>query len=222
MTTTREKKGFDCVKTTREIRDRLSVELAGMSPEDRAGGSIAGVSRTLSCAASSIGCGRRKVERASPVRCARPAAPCLDAIPSAARQEANDGDHGGLTEHREARKEDGVTTANSSHLLPRSQVVLALQVQPEARAVAEETAKPQRRVSGDRLASVQDVGDAAGRHAQVMCQSVGAQAASFELALEQSARMRNRIHFRNLSSGSYKLNYADSPSAAFAALFPPC
>ena len=35
MTTTREKKGFDCVKTTREIRDRLSVEVAGMSPEDR-------------------------------------------------------------------------------------------------------------------------------------------------------------------------------------------
>lgn len=35
MTTTRDKKGFDCVKTTREIRDRLSVELAGMSPEER-------------------------------------------------------------------------------------------------------------------------------------------------------------------------------------------
>ena len=35
MTTTREKQGFDCVKTTREIRDRLGVELAGMSPEDR-------------------------------------------------------------------------------------------------------------------------------------------------------------------------------------------
>ena len=35
MTTTREKNGFDCVKTTREIRDGLSVELAGMSPEDR-------------------------------------------------------------------------------------------------------------------------------------------------------------------------------------------
>lgn len=35
MTTTREKTGFDCVKTTREIRDRLSVELARMSPEDR-------------------------------------------------------------------------------------------------------------------------------------------------------------------------------------------
>jgi hypothetical protein len=33
--TTREKKEFDCVKSTREIRDRLSVELAGMSPEDR-------------------------------------------------------------------------------------------------------------------------------------------------------------------------------------------
>ena len=35
MTTTRDKKGFDCVKTTREIRDRLSVELAAMSPEER-------------------------------------------------------------------------------------------------------------------------------------------------------------------------------------------
>ena len=35
MTTTRKKRGFDCVRSTREIRDRLSVELAGMSPEDR-------------------------------------------------------------------------------------------------------------------------------------------------------------------------------------------
>ena len=35
MTTTRDKKGFDCVTTTREIRDRLSVELAEMSPEER-------------------------------------------------------------------------------------------------------------------------------------------------------------------------------------------
>ena len=35
MTATREKRGFDCVKTTRQIRDRLSIELAGMSPEDR-------------------------------------------------------------------------------------------------------------------------------------------------------------------------------------------
>ena len=35
MTTMREKKGFDCVKTTREIRDRLSAELAAMSPEER-------------------------------------------------------------------------------------------------------------------------------------------------------------------------------------------
>ena len=35
MNTTREKKGFDCVKTTREIRDRLSVKLAEMSPEER-------------------------------------------------------------------------------------------------------------------------------------------------------------------------------------------
>ena len=97
MTTTREKKGFDCVKTTREIRDRLSVELAGMSPEDRVRWLNSRGSRTRSCAASSIGCGHRKVERASPLWCARPAVPCPDAIPSAARQEANDDDHGGLT-----------------------------------------------------------------------------------------------------------------------------
>ena len=107
-TTTREKKGFDCVKTTREIRDRLSVELAGMSPEDRVQWLNSRVSRTRSCAASSTGCGHRKGERASPLRRARPAAPCPDAIPSAARQEANDDDHGGLTAYREARKEDGV------------------------------------------------------------------------------------------------------------------
>ena len=53
MTTTREKEGFDCVKTTREIRDRLSVELAGMSPEDRVRWLNSRVSRTRSCAASS-------------------------------------------------------------------------------------------------------------------------------------------------------------------------
>ena len=91
-----------------------------------------------------------------------------------------------------------MTTANSSPLPPRSQVVLSLQVQPKARAVAKVTAKPRRRVSGDRPPSVQDVGDATGRNAKVKCQSVGAQAAGFELALEQSARMRSRIYFRNL------------------------
>ena len=32
---TREKRDFDSVTTTREIRDRLSIELAGMSAEDR-------------------------------------------------------------------------------------------------------------------------------------------------------------------------------------------
>jgi len=67
MTTTRTKKGFDCVRSMREIRDRLSVELAGMSPEDRVRWLNSRVSRTRACAASSIGCGHRKVERASPL-----------------------------------------------------------------------------------------------------------------------------------------------------------
>ena len=92
--------------------------------------------------------------------------------------------------------------------LKHRQVVLALKVEPETRAVAKVTAKPQRRVSGDRPASVQDVGDATGRHAKVTCQPVGPQSSGFELALEQSARMRNRIHSRNLptyhEAGGYR------------------
>ena len=128
MTTTREKKGFDCVKTTRKIRDRHSVELAGTSPEGRV--------RWLNSRGFSDPLLRRLVNRlrpqegreGEPLWCARPAARCPGAIPSAARREANDDDHGVLTAYREARKEDGVPTANSSHLPPRSQVVLALQV----------------------------------------------------------------------------------------------
>ena len=108
MTTTRENKGFDCVKTTREIRDRLSVELAGMSPEDRV--------RWLNSRGFSEPLLRRLVNRLRPQEgregesalvCST-GSPFLDAIPSTARQEANDADHGGLTAYREARKEDGV------------------------------------------------------------------------------------------------------------------
>ena len=76
MTTTREKPCFDCMKTTREIRDRLSVELAGCPLKTESSGSTAGISRTRSCAASPTGGGHGNVEAASPLRRARPAALC--------------------------------------------------------------------------------------------------------------------------------------------------
>ena len=86
MKTTREKKGFDCVKTTREIRDRLSVKLAGMSPEARV--------RWLNSRGFSDPLLRRLVNWLRPqegregesalVRST--GSPCPDAIPSAARQ----------------------------------------------------------------------------------------------------------------------------------------
>ena len=50
-------------------------------------------------------------------------------------------------------------------------------IEPELRGVAEIAAEPHRRVGGDRAAAVEDVGDAAGRHAEVERQPVGAQAA---------------------------------------------
>jgi hypothetical protein len=46
-------------------------------------------------------------------------------------------------------------------------MVLALQIQPELRAVAKIAAKVDGRIGGDRTAAVQDNGDAAGRHANI-------------------------------------------------------
>ena len=93
MTTTREKQGFDCVKTTREIRDRLGVELAGMSPEDRV--------QWLNTRDFSDPLLRRLVNRrrsqegrggeSAPARST--GSPVPDAIPSVSRQEVSDDEH---------------------------------------------------------------------------------------------------------------------------------
>ena len=93
MTTTREKTDFDCVKTTREIRDRLSVELAGMSPEDRV--------HWLNGRDFSDPLLRRLANRrrpregrggeSAPARSTGSHGP--DAIPSVSRQEASDDEH---------------------------------------------------------------------------------------------------------------------------------
>jgi hypothetical protein len=76
-------------------------------------------------------------------------------------------------------------------LLPLDQrnVVLALQIEPELRAVTEIAAEPHRGVGGDRAPGVENVGDAAGRHADVERQPVGGELARRQFALEQAAGM---------------------------------
>ena len=56
-------------------------------------------------------------------------------------------------------------------------VVLALQIEPELCAVAEIAAEPHRGVGGDRTPRVENIGDAAGRHADVERQPVGGELA---------------------------------------------
>ena len=73
--------------------------------------------------------------------------------------------------------------------LDRRDVELALQVEPELRAVTEIAAEPHRRVGGDRAAAVENVGDAAGRHADVERQPVGGQLARGKLAFQETAGM---------------------------------
>src|SRR6185503_4010433 len=72
---------------------------------------------------------------------------------------------------------------------PPGDVVLALQFEPELRAVAEVAAEPHRRVGGDRAPRVENVGDAAGRHADVERQPDGGQLACGQFALEQASGM---------------------------------
>ena len=65
--------------------------------------------------------------------------------------------------------------------------MLALQVEPELRAVAEVAAEAHRRVGGDAAPPVQDVGDPARGHAEIEREPVGAQAPALELALQQAS-----------------------------------
>src|ERR1043166_941362 len=73
--------------------------------------------------------------------------------------------------------------------LDHRDVVLALQVEPELRAVAEVAPEPDRRIGGDRAPCIENVGDAAGRNADVERQPVGAEPACRELALQEPSGM---------------------------------
>jgi hypothetical protein len=59
--------------------------------------------------------------------------------------------------------------------LDEREIVLALQVEPELRAVAEVAAEPDGSIGGDRPTFVQDIRDAAGRDAEIEGEPVGAQ-----------------------------------------------
>src|SRR5579864_458437 len=94
----------------------------------------------------------------------------------------------------------GIRGANAAHnlvaalALDHCNVVLALQVEPELRAVAEIAAEPHSGVRGDRAALVQDVGDAAGWHAQIEREPVRAEGARLQLSFQQAARMDSGRH----------------------------
>src|SRR5438128_393036 len=66
-----------------------------------------------------------------------------------------------------------------------SNIVLALQIEPELRVVAEIPAKPHRRVCGDRAPSIENAGDPSRRHAEVQRQTVGTELAGVEFAFQK-------------------------------------
>jgi hypothetical protein len=78
--------------------------------------------------------------------------------------------------------------------LDNRDIVLAPQVEPELRTVAEIAPEPDRCIGGDRTPRVEDTGDAAGGHADVERQPVGRELARRKLSLQQVAAMGNGRH----------------------------
>jgi hypothetical protein len=68
-------------------------------------------------------------------------------------------------------------------------IVLALQIEPELRIVAEIAAQPHGRICRYRAPSIENVGDAPRRDAQVQRQTIRTELASFEFALQKPAWM---------------------------------
>src|SRR5437879_8719845 len=85
---------------------------------------------------------------------------------------------------------------NLGALLPldHANVILTLQVQPELRAVAEIAAEPHRGIGRDRASAIEDVGNTAGRHADIERQTVRTELSSDHFALKQTAGVYNRSH----------------------------
>src|SRR6202030_3353570 len=73
-------------------------------------------------------------------------------------------------------------------------IVLALQVEPELRAVAEVTAKAHRRIGRDTATKIKDVCDAARGHPDIQRQLGGAEFAGGHFAFQHAARMYDGSH----------------------------
>jgi len=78
--------------------------------------------------------------------------------------------------------------------LDRRNVVLALQIKPELRAVPEITTESHGCIGGNRAATIEDVGDTAGRHPEIEGEPVCTEIARLKLALQEAARMGSEWH----------------------------
>jgi hypothetical protein len=84
-----------------------------------------------------------------------------------------------------AGEADALGDFRAAVALDQGDLVLALEVEPELRPVAEVATQAHRRVSRDPAPSVQDVGDPAGGHAEVEGEPIGAQTTRFEFELQE-------------------------------------
>lgn len=104
----------------------------------------------------------------------------------------------GLTDSRRVGGADALSDFLTAVALDQGDLVLALQVEPELRPVAEVAAEAHRGVCGHAAPPVQDVGDPARRHAEVEGEAVRAQATRFELALQEPSGVRDGRHVPSL------------------------
>jgi len=102
--------------------------------------------------------------------------------------------HPGYNVSRRVRGPHAPRDLRPALALHHPDIVLALQVEPELRAIAEIAAKPHGRVGGDRAPGVEDIGDAAGRHADIEREPIGAQCARAQFTFEETAGMHDRRH----------------------------
>jgi len=77
-------------------------------------------------------------------------------------------------------------------------VVLALQIKPELGTISKISAEPDGRICSDRPASIEYVGDAAGRYAEIECEPICADFARFEFTLQEAAWMYCEWHALSL------------------------
>jgi hypothetical protein len=78
--------------------------------------------------------------------------------------------------------------------LDDSDVVLALQIEPELRTVSKIVAEPHGGIGRNRPAAVQYVSNSAGRNAQIECKPVRTEITRLDLALQKTSRMYCERH----------------------------